>query len=68
MPFIVSAQTLLVVAYAILFAKADDIANNVPLCYFAVFVACIGIYPILPGCNAVSLALTQSYLPWDQTY
>ncbi|KAF2678554.1 MFS general substrate transporter [Lentithecium fluviatile CBS 122367] len=52
MPFIVSAQALLVVAYAILFAKAEDIRNNVALCYFAVHVACVGIYPILPGCNA----------------
>ena len=52
MPFIVSAQTLLIVAYAILFAKAEAIKDNVALCYFAVHVACIGIYPILPGCNA----------------
>jgi len=52
MPFIVASQLLLVIAYAILFAKADKIADNVPLCYFAVFVACAGIYPILPGCNA----------------
>jgi len=52
MPFIVGAQSLLIIAYSILFAKAADIANNVALCYFAIFVACIGIYPILPGCNA----------------
>ena len=52
MPFIVGAQTLLIVAYTILFIKAEDIADNVPLCYFAVFVACCGVYPILPGCNA----------------
>lgn len=52
MPFIVSAQSLLIIAYAILFAKAESITENVPLCYFAVFIACIGIYPILPGCNA----------------
>lgn len=52
MPFIVSAQTLLIVAYAILFAKAEAIKDNVALCYFAVHVACVGIYPILPGCNA----------------
>lgn len=52
MPFIVGAQMLLIIAYAILFAKAADIKNNVGLCYFAVHVACVGVYPILPGCNA----------------
>jgi MFS family permease len=52
MPFIASAQALLIVAYAILFAKAEAIKDNVALCYFAVHIACIGIYPILPGCNA----------------
>jgi MFS family permease len=52
MPFIVGAQMLLIVAYSILFAKAEHIRSNVALCYFAVHVACVGIYPILPGCNA----------------
>lgn len=63
MPFIVSSQSLLIIAYGILFAKAEDIADNVPLCYFAVFVACVGIYPILPGC--VSQPLTDYYSPAD---
>lgn len=52
MPFITTAQGLLIIAYAILFAKAEAIKDNVAVCYFAVHVACIGIYPILPGCNA----------------
>lgn len=52
MPFIASAQGLLIIAYAILFAKAEAIKDNVALCYFAVHVACVGVYPILPGCNA----------------
>ena len=52
MPFLVGAQSLLIIAYSILFAKAADIRDNVALCYFAVHLACIGIYPILPGCNA----------------
>ena len=52
MPFIVSAQSLLVIAYSILFVKAGNIESNIPLCYFSVFLTCIGIYPILPGCNA----------------
>lgn len=52
MPFIIGAQCLLIIAYAILFNKAAAITENVGLCYFCVFLACIGIYPILPGCNA----------------
>ncbi|KAJ4984231.1 high-affinity nicotinic acid transporter [Stagonosporopsis vannaccii] len=52
MPFIASGQVLLIIAFAILFATAENIQSNVALCYFAVHVACIGVYPILPGCNA----------------
>ncbi|KAG9201204.1 hypothetical protein G6514_005933 [Epicoccum nigrum] len=52
MPFIATSQLLLIIAFSILFALAADIKNNVALCYFAVHVACIGVYPILPGCNA----------------
>jgi hypothetical protein len=52
MPFITGAQTLLIIAYSILFAKAGNIEDNVALCYFSIFLACIGIYPILPGVNA----------------
>jgi hypothetical protein len=43
---------LLIIAYSILFAKAVNIEENVALCYFCIFLACIGIYPILPGVNA----------------
>jgi MFS family permease len=52
MPFIVGAQCLLIVAYAILFSFAAEIKDNIAVCYFAVHVACIGLFPILPGCNA----------------
>jgi Na+/melibiose symporter-like transporter len=52
MPFIVGSQSLLVLAFSILFAKAAAIADNVALCYVAVCIACTGVYPILPGCNA----------------
>lgn len=52
MPFIVGSQALLIIAYAVLFVFAADIESNVAVCYFCVFLACIGIYPILPGCNA----------------
>ncbi|KAL1588090.1 hypothetical protein WHR41_03413 [Cladosporium halotolerans] len=52
MPFIVASQCLLVIAYSVLFVFAPNIADNVPLCYVMVFLACISVYPILPGCNA----------------
>jgi len=52
MPFLVGAQVTLIVAYAILVAKAEHIKSNVPLCYFAVHLACAGLYPIPPGVSA----------------
>ena len=52
MPFIIGPQLLLIIAYAILFNKAANIEDNVALCYFCIFLACIGIYPILPAVNA----------------
>lgn len=52
MPFIVGSQTLVLIAFAILFSKAADIEHNIALCYFGVVLACIGLYPINPGANA----------------
>ncbi|OJJ07726.1 hypothetical protein ASPVEDRAFT_877783 [Aspergillus versicolor CBS 583.65] len=52
MPFIVGSQLIVLIAFAILFAKAADIKNNIAVCYFGVVLACIGLYPINPGCNA----------------
>lgn len=52
MPFITAPQLLVVCAYGVLFALADDIENNIPACFFAVILACIGLYPINPGGNA----------------
>ncbi|KAH8894561.1 MFS general substrate transporter [Thozetella sp. PMI_491] len=52
MPFLVTAQVLLIIAYAILVVKAESIKDNVPLCYFAVHLACAGLYPIPPGVSA----------------
>ncbi|PGH04347.1 hypothetical protein AJ79_07128 [Helicocarpus griseus UAMH5409] len=55
MPPIVTGQVCVIVGFAILFAKAAEIENNIPLCYFAVVLACIGFYPILPATNAWTL-------------
>ncbi|EWY85853.1 hypothetical protein FOYG_12952 [Fusarium oxysporum NRRL 32931] len=52
MPFIVGPQLVVVCAYGILFGLAADIRGNVPACFFAVVLACIGLYPINPGGNA----------------
>lgn len=52
MPIIVMGQMLVIIGFGILFALADDIKDNIPACYFAVVLACIGLYPIIPGTNA----------------
>ena len=51
MPFVVGPILVIIIAYAILFAKAAEITSNVGLCYFAVCLACAGLYPISPGVN-----------------
>ena len=52
MPIIVTGQTLTIIAFAILFSLAEKIKENIAVCYFAVVLACIGVYPIIPGTNA----------------
>ncbi|KAK4495382.1 hypothetical protein PRZ48_013713 [Zasmidium cellare] len=52
MPFIVVPQLIVVCAYAILFALAANISDHIPACFFAIVLACIGLYPINPGGNA----------------
>lgn len=42
MPYIVGPQACVITAFAILFAKADDISHNIALCYFAVCLSCAG--------------------------
>ncbi|RMZ12020.1 hypothetical protein D0860_03118 [Hortaea werneckii] len=56
MPFIVAPQLSVVIGYAILCAKAGNIEDNIGVCYFAVCVACFGLYPILPGVNAWNIS------------
>lgn len=52
MPFIVFGQVCIVIAFAILYSKAEFIKDNIGLCYFAVVLACLGFYPINPGTSA----------------
>lgn len=54
MPFIVAAQSTLVIAFIILFTLSGKLDNprNIGACYFALLLACAGNYPIAPGNNA----------------
>ena len=52
MPFICAPLVLVIVAYAILFSKSAELGSDVPLCYFAICLACAGLYPMNPGINA----------------
>ncbi|KAF4463166.1 tartrate transporter [Fusarium albosuccineum] len=51
-PFIIGPQLCVLVAFSILMAKAEFIKQNLGACYFAVCLACAGMYPILPGVSA----------------
>ncbi|KAF7555164.1 hypothetical protein G7Z17_g2366 [Cylindrodendrum hubeiense] len=57
-PFILGPQCCLVTSFIILFVKSGDIEQNIAVCYFAVCLACFGMYPILPGVNAWNVANT----------
>jgi MFS family permease len=52
MPFIVGPQFLVVISFAILFPLSPKIKDNVGVCYFAVILSCLGLYPISPGTSA----------------
>ncbi|KAK8156531.1 high-affinity nicotinic acid transporter [Phyllosticta citrichinensis] len=57
-PFLVGPQLCIITAFIILFAKSGDIKDNVAACYFAVCLACFGMYPVLPSVNAWNVANT----------
>jgi hypothetical protein len=52
MHFIVFFQSIVVVSMGVLFQYAPHIATDIPTCYTMVVLACLGVYPIVPGCNA----------------
>jgi predicted MFS family arabinose efflux permease len=52
MPPILFFQGLVLVSMSVLFRYAPQIATQTALCYSMVVLACIGAYPIVPGCNA----------------
>ncbi|KIY01137.1 uncharacterized protein Z520_02689 [Fonsecaea multimorphosa CBS 102226] len=55
LPFIVGCLTVIVIANAILFAKAPDVGHNVAVMYFAVILACAGQYPMNPTMSTWTL-------------
>ncbi|KAI9759083.1 MAG: hypothetical protein M4579_002599 [Chaenotheca gracillima] len=50
--FLVVPQTCLVISFAILTPLAPNIKDNIGPCFFAVILACIGIYPVQPGSSS----------------
>lgn len=52
LPFIVVSQIFVIVGFAILFGFAGDLKQRVGESYFAIFLACIGFYPINPNLAA----------------
>ncbi|KAL6163620.1 hypothetical protein ACJQWK_10155 [Exserohilum turcicum] len=51
-PFVVGPMCVLLTGLAILYSSSKDLAAHVPVMYFAVILAQIGIYPLLPGISA----------------
>ncbi|EAS34242.3 MFS transporter [Coccidioides immitis RS] len=49
---LLSDRFCVVIAFAVLFSKAENFKDNVAACYFAIMFACVGFYPITPGINA----------------
>jgi hypothetical protein len=41
-----------IIGFAILFPLAPKIQDHVGVCFFAVILVCIGLYPVVPGCSA----------------
>ncbi|KAF9883893.1 hypothetical protein FE257_002687 [Aspergillus nanangensis] len=52
MPIIVAGQVLVIIAFTVLFSLAEEIQDNIAGCYVAVVIACVGMYPIIPGTSA----------------
>ncbi|KAK1144563.1 hypothetical protein N8T08_005436 [Aspergillus melleus] len=51
-PFVIGPMSVLLTGLAILFSFSSSIATHVPVMYFAIVLAQIGIYPLLPGISA----------------
>ncbi|SMR46440.1 unnamed protein product [Zymoseptoria tritici ST99CH_1E4] len=69
MPFIVGPQAAVAVAYAVLASKAENIKGNIPLCYFAVCLACFGYMTCIGNMGGItgSFIFIQGEAPKYQT-
>ena len=54
MPFMVTPQLVTLVGFAILFVVSENLADNIGVAYFCLFLGCAGTYPTLPGVNSWS--------------
>lgn len=52
MPFAIGADILIIIAHAVLYTFGPTQKEHIPTCYFALCLACMGIYPIAPTVNA----------------
>jgi sugar phosphate permease len=52
MPFVAVPLAVVIVANAILFAKAGDVTHYLGLCYFAVVLECLALYPLNPATSS----------------
>ena len=52
MPFVLGPMTSVLVGFAVLFPLAPKIQDNIPACYVAVVLICIGQYPTNPAGSA----------------
>ena len=55
MPFIVGAQTLVLIAFGIVFSFSGNVKDHIAPSYFGVILACFGLYPISPGTTTWTL-------------
>lgn len=55
MPFVVGPLAIIITAFAVLYSKANDIQHNIGPSYFAIFLACVGLYPLNPATSTWTL-------------
>lgn len=49
MPFLAAADTIILIAHAIMYRYSPTQHEHIVACYFAICLACVGLYPVPPG-------------------
>ncbi|KAH8670795.1 MFS transporter [Xylariales sp. PMI_506] len=62
MPVVVVADVCIIIAHAILYVYGPTQKEHIPVCYFALCLACVGFYPIPPAVNAWLIGNTAPQL------